>query len=237
MGSQAPTQAVAREFELQERPPLESGDWLNRAEFHRRYSMYPEIKKAELIEGIIIVGSPVNRQHGRPHFQFSTILGVYVAYTPGLVAGDNESVVLDGDNEVQPDLFVGIEAARGGQLGDSENGPLTGVPEFIVEVAASSSSYDLHSKLDIYRRNGVREYLVLLACEEEMRFFRLAKGEYVLVETDETGVLRSQVLPGFQFRSDWFWDGMLAKLMVLVQKGIASPEHQEFVEKLAVGSM
>ena len=177
MVSQALSQDDTREIDWQRRPPLESGDRLSRAEFSRRLvgdALYPEVKKAELIDGIVIVGSPVHRQHSRPHFQFSSILGVYCAHTPGLIAGDNESVVFDGDNELQPDLFVGIEAARGGQLKDKDDGPLSGVPEFVVEVAASSSSYDLHSKLNIYRRNGVQEYLVLLAYEREMRFFRLA---------------------------------------------------------------
>ena len=103
-----------------------------------------------------------------------------------------------------------------------------GAPEFIVEVAASSSSYDLHSKLNIYQRNGVREYLVLLSYERDLRFFRLADGEYVMVEPDDSGVLRSQVLPGFWFRSDWFWEGRVAELIQLVEEGMASPEHQEF---------
>ena len=232
---QAPTQPVAQTAPRRERPPLNSGDHLSRAEFHRRYGMYPEIKKAELIEGVVIVGSPVHRQHGRPHFQFSAILGAYVAHTPGLLAGDNESVVLDGDNELQPDLFVGIDAARGGQLTDSEKGPLIGVPEFIVEVAASSASHDLHSKLNVYRRNGVQEYLVLLAYEREMRFFRLSGGEYVAVEAGADGVMRSQALPGFRFRSDWFWEGRLAESMQLVQEGIASPEQRAFVDRLAAG--
>ena len=132
-------------------------------------------------------------------------------------------------------LFVGIEAARGGQLEDKDDGPLSGVPEFVVEVAASSSSYDLHSKLNIYQRNGVQEYLVLLAYERELRFFRLADGEYVLVEPDETGVLRSRVLPGFWFRSDWFWEGRVAELIQLVEEGMASREHGEFVDMLAAG--
>ena len=228
-----PTQLTTETLEWQERPPLNSGDHLSRAEFRRRYGMYPEIKKAELIEGVVIVDSPVHRQHGRPHFQISAILGVFVAHTPGLLAGDNESVVLDQDNELQPDLFVGIDATRGGQVVDSEEGPLMGVPEFVVEVAASSAAYDLHSKLNVYQRNGVQEYLVLLAYEREMRFFRLIDGEYIAVEPDAEGVLRSQVLPGFWFRSDWFWEGRLAELLQLVQEGIGSPEHQEFVGSLA----
>lgn len=35
-----------------------------------------------------------------------------------------------------------------------------GAPERIVELAASSASYDLYDKLQVYRRNGVQEYLV-----------------------------------------------------------------------------
>ena len=33
-------------------------------------------------------------------------------------------------------------------------------PEFVVEVAASTVSHGLGPKLNAYRRNGVREYLV-----------------------------------------------------------------------------
>ncbi len=74
---------------------------------------------------------------------------------------------------------------------------------------------------------------MLLACELESRFFRLADGEYVVVEPGDSGVLRSQVLPGFWFRSDWFWEGRVAELIQLVEGGIVSPEHREFVESLA----
>ena len=233
MVSQAPTQPVSKELERQGRPPLESGDRLSRAEFHRRYTMYPEIKKAELIEGVVLVGSPVHAQHSESHADIVTILGFYGAHTPGLRLADNQSVIIDDENEIQPDLCVRIDAPNGGRVERTEEGLYVGAPEFIVEVAASSSSYDLHSKLNIYQRNGVREYLVLLAYERDLRFFRLADGEYVMVEPDDSGVLRSQVLPGFWFRSDWFWEGRVAELIQLVEEGIASPEHQEFVESLA----
>jgi Uma2 family endonuclease len=46
---------------------------------------------------------------------------------------------------------------------------LEGAPELIVEIAASTASYDLHDKLRAYRRNGVREYLVWVVLEEEFR--------------------------------------------------------------------
>lgn len=49
----------------QEIPLLENGDRLTRPEFERRYAAMPQVKKAELIEGIVYLPSPVRvRQHG-----------------------------------------------------------------------------------------------------------------------------------------------------------------------------
>ena len=48
-------------------PPLEPGDRLSRAEFERRYDAMPNLKKAELIEGVVYMPSPVRvRRHGGP---------------------------------------------------------------------------------------------------------------------------------------------------------------------------
>lgn len=49
-------------------PPLENGDRLSRSEFEQRYEAMPHVKKAELIEGIVYMPSPVRvRSHGQPH--------------------------------------------------------------------------------------------------------------------------------------------------------------------------
>ncbi|HKI17429.1 MAG TPA: Uma2 family endonuclease, partial [Isosphaeraceae bacterium] len=141
-------------------PPLENGDRLTRDEFERRYEAMPHLKKAELIEGEVYVGSPVHfRRHGKPHVQISCWLGVYMAGTPGVEAGDNGSVRLDLDNEPQPDAFLLIEPERDGQARISEDDVVEGAPELVVEVASSSVSYDMGKKLKVYRRNGVREYV------------------------------------------------------------------------------
>lgn len=48
-------------------PPLENGDRLTRPEFERRYEAMLHLEKAELIEGVVYVGSPVRyTQHGKP---------------------------------------------------------------------------------------------------------------------------------------------------------------------------
>src|SRR5438874_4919250 len=89
-------------------PPLENGDRLTAAEFERRYEAMPHLKKAELIEGVVYVGSPVSDDHGAPHFDLVTWLGVYRAFTPG-IAGSNEGTIrLDLDSRPQPDAHLRI---------------------------------------------------------------------------------------------------------------------------------
>jgi hypothetical protein len=97
-------------------PRLESGDRLSRTEFERRYAQAPHLK-AELIEGVVYVASPVRaKQHGRPHAFIIGWLTTYVAATPGVDIEDNAAVRLDLDNEPQPDALLRIEPEAGGDL-------------------------------------------------------------------------------------------------------------------------
>jgi hypothetical protein len=46
-------------------PPLENGDRLTRPEFERRYQAMTQLKKAELIAGVVYMASPVRiKNHG-----------------------------------------------------------------------------------------------------------------------------------------------------------------------------
>src|SRR6202035_4701033 len=95
-------------------PPLQNGDHLTRDEFERRYDAMPGLKKAELIEGVVYMPSPVRAiEHGSPHTAIVTWLGVYWAQTPGTRACTDASVRLDLDNEPQPDGLLMIEHAQG----------------------------------------------------------------------------------------------------------------------------
>lgn len=94
-------------------PPLENGDRLSRAEFERRYAAHPEIKKAELIEGIVYMASPVRvRRHGTPHSRIIIWLGNYLAATPRVEIADNATLRLDLDNEPQPDVSVWLDGGE-----------------------------------------------------------------------------------------------------------------------------
>jgi Uma2 family endonuclease len=212
-------------------PPLENGDKLTRWEFERRYQAMPNLKKAELIEGIVYMASPLRfESHAEPHANIIGWLALYKAATPGVRLGDNATVRLDMDNEPQPDALLRIE--RGGQSTISQDDYVEGAPELIVEIAASSASYDVHQKLNVYRRNQVQEYLVWRFYEQEFDWFRLQVGEYIKLEPDTNGIIRSQMFPGLWLDKNALLTGDLAKVLAVLQLGLETPEHGDFVNRL-----
>lgn len=217
-------------------PPLQSGDRLSRPEFERRYAADPHIKKAELIEGIVYVASPLrHEQHGKPHSRVMTWLGVYQAMTPGVDLSIEPTVRLDGENEPQPDAVLFIEANAGGQTRISRDGYIEGSPELIVEIAASSAAIDRGSKKRSYRRNGVLEYAIWQSHENQLEWFGLADGEYQLLSPDSEGIIRSRVFPGLWLAVEALLSHQMARVLEGVQAGVQSAEHQAFVERLGRG--
>lgn len=214
-------------------PILESGDRLTRHEFERRYQGMPQLKKAELVEGVVYVSSPVRvNRHGNPHSHIIAWLGTYEAATPGIMVCDNTTVRLDLDNEPQPDALLRIDEDKGGQSRISEDDYIEGAPELIVEIASSTASYDLHDKLRAYRRNGVCEYLIWLTLERAFRWYVLQEGDYLLQQPDELGLLRSQVFPGLQLAVEAVLTGKMQQVLSVLQAGIASEAHQQFLAQL-----
>ena len=210
-------------------PPLENGDRLTRYEFERRYQAMIQIKKAELIEGVVYVASPVRAtKHGRPHASIIGWLIAYKAATPEVDVQDNATVRLDADNEPQPDALLRIEPEVGGNSRISEDDYIEGSPELIVEIAASSASYDLNDKLNAYRRNGVKEYIVWQMYENLLHWFILKEGRYISLEADKSGIIRSEVFPGLWLAVDALREGNLAEVLTVLQQGLRTNEHQDF---------
>lgn len=213
--------------------PLFAGDRLARAEFERRYHAHPEIKKAELIEGVVYMPSPVMYQrHGAPHLHLGGWVSTYVAATPGVQGADNATVRLDNQNEPQPDLLLRLGRAMGGRSFIGPDDYVEGAPELIIEIAATSASYDMHDKKLVYARNGVREYLVALTYEQRVVWFVLHEGEYEELQAGADGILRSEVFPGLWLQPSALWAENLATLLAVVQQGLASEEHCDFVARL-----
>lgn len=214
-------------------PILENGDRVTRDEFERRYHRMPNVKKAELIEGTVYMPSPVRvTRHGRPH---SWIMGWLVQYevaTPNLMVCDNTTVRLDFDNEPQPDALLRLDESVGGNSRISEDDYIEGAPELIVEIASSSASYDLYDKREAYRRNGVKEYLIWLVQDGELRWEVWEEGRYRQQPLPESGVLKSSFFPGLWLDVSALLRGEMSQVLAILNSGLASQEHQRFVQQL-----
>ncbi|MGB8701258.1 MAG: Uma2 family endonuclease [Thermosynechococcaceae cyanobacterium] len=212
-------------------PPLENGDRLTRTEFERRYAAMPQLKKAELIEGVVYMAAALRaKAHGSPHGNIMGWLWTYKAATPGIDLYDAPTVRMDADNEPQPDAVLRIET--GGKSRISEDDYIEGAPELVVEIAASSASYDLHDKLRVYRRNGVQEYVVWRTYSQQIDWFRLVQGEYVPLTPDADGILKSQVFPGLWLSCTSLLANNWMGVLQVLQNGVASTAHQAFVVQL-----
>ena len=212
-------------------PPLQTGDRLSRKEFERRYEVMPEEKKAELLEGVVYVVSSVRaKYHARPHAVIINWLGNYWLATPGTDLLDNSTVRLDPTNEPQPDVLLRLE--DGNSLIDRDE-YVDGAPELVVEISASSTSRDLKTKFNVYRRNGVQEYLIWETESQEILWYSLQAGDYVLLSADDRGIVCSQVFPGLWLDAPALLSGEFATVMACGQQGLQTPEHTAFKQKLA----
>lgn len=209
-------------------PPLENGDRLTRHEFERRYAAMPNLKKAELIEGVVYVPAALRfASHAEPHSRIMTWMGVYQAFSPGVRIGDNPTVRLDLDNAPQPDAVLMLDD---GQAKISSDDYIEGAPELVVEIAASSAAYDLYDKKRAYRRNGIQEYLVWRVYDREFDWFRLEAEEYIKLESDDLSIIRSRVFPGLWLAVDSLLSGEMERVLEVLQQGLNSAEHQEFIQ-------
>ncbi|XPM55797.2 MAG: Uma2 family endonuclease [Leptolyngbya sp. IPPAS B-1204] len=178
-------------------PPLENGDRLSRHEFEQRYNAMPNLKKAELIEGIVYMPVALHfKSHGQPHGWIMTWLGTYEAMTPNVDLAIEPTIRLDHDNAPQPDAVFLISEAAGGQSRLSDDDYLEAAPELIVEIAASSAAIDLYAKKQAYRRNNVQEYIVWQVLDQTLSWFYLENGEYFDLPVDADGIMRSRVFSG-----------------------------------------
>ncbi len=178
-------------------PVLEPGDHLDRDEFERRYATRPDIHKAELIQGVVYVAAPVTIDHGVSVSRMSAWLGGHLAVHPDACARTavNGTVRLSATDVVQPDVMLWRE---GGNARIDADRYMAGAPELVVEVAASSATYDLHTKKESYRRAGVQEYIVWRTMDHMIDWFRLTDAQYKNVLPDEEGTIESSVFPGLR---------------------------------------
>jgi len=206
---------------------------LSRCEFERRFDATPNLKKAELIDGVVYVQGPVSFvDHAGPHFDLIGWFGNYAVATPGIEGGSSSSIRLDERNEPQPDGCLLIQPQYGGRVQVDAEGYIVGGPELVGEIAASSVSYDLHDKLRAYLRNQVQEYVVWRVWDKSIDWFILRDGNFERQPLNAQGYYQSMVFPGLWLDPNALITGDMVKVMQVLQQGLATPEHADFVERL-----
>lgn len=169
--------------------------------------------------------------HGIPHGQIIVWLGHYALATLGVEIVSESSVHFGPDDLPQPDALLRIKDQFGG-TSRMVRRELHGVPELIIEVAASSASYDLFIKKQRYAEHGVKEYLVWVVLERRFVWFALDSGNYVELPQARNGVIKSNIFPGLWLDTK----GMLAdnwpKILGTLRQGMETPEYVEFAAKL-----
>jgi Uma2 family endonuclease len=217
---------------LDETRILVEGERLDQPTFHARYEAMPPGTRAELIDGVVFMPSPVGRAHGRAHVPAIVWLSYYDENTPGMEVLDNATTILGWKSELQPDVLLRILPECGGQTRD-ERGLIHGAPELVVEVSKATRYVDLGPKLADYELAGVREYVVRALDPDEVLWFRQEQGSLVQRPADPDGFFRSTVLPGLWLDPEAMVRGDTRRLREVLDLGLATPEHAAFVARLA----
>ncbi len=214
-------------------PPLCEGDRLTVEEFERRWETMPHLKHAELIEGRVYMNAAAVRWdwHAEPHGILLLTMPTYGAHTPGVLFGADPSVRLNASSMPQPDALLRITEECGGRS-KIEGGYVVGSPEFVAEISGSTEKHDLREKKDLYLRSGVLEYLNWSVLDEQIVHFSLEAGNYVELDPDHGGLLKSRILPGLWFDPVAMMASDRTRVIEVLHLGIQSPEHQAFVLEL-----
>jgi len=213
-------------------PPLRGGDRLTSDEFMRRWEAMPDLKHAELIDGIVYMPSPLSNKHSDFHLALAGWISYYAANTPGCHGGLEVTWIMGERDVPQPDLTLRVLPAYGGQSRD-EGEYSGGAPELIVEVALSSRARDLGAKLRLYERMGVREYLVAVVSQAKFIWHERTASGFQALDQDTDGILRSRCFPGLWLDAAALSRRDQAGVLAVLQQGLASPEHAAFVARLA----
>jgi Uma2 family endonuclease len=210
---------------------LVEGERLDQPTFHALYEAMPAGARAELINGVVLMPSPVGPAHSRAHVPTLVWLSYYQEKTPGVEALDNAPTALGLKSEPQPDALLRTLPEYGGRT-RTDRRFVQGVPELVVEIAHTSRFTDLGPKFEDYERVGVLEYVVRAVEPDEVLWFVLRKGRLTDLAAGADGIYRSEVFPGLWLEPEALIKGDTRRLRAALDQGCATPEHAAFVARL-----
>jgi hypothetical protein len=224
--------STAEKSERVATPPLVEGQRLDQPEFHRRYLAMPKGTRAELINGVVHMPSPVGRPHAKAHVPTLLWLAYYEEATPGVEVLNGATTILSWKSEPQPDALLRILPEYGGQTRDVRE-YVCDAPELAVEVSRATRYVDLGPKLEDYERAGVREYIVRAMNPDEVIWHVMREGRLIAVQPGADGLYRSEVFPGLWLDPASLLADDRVALRAALDRGLATPEHAAFIARLA----
>jgi Uma2 family endonuclease len=157
------------------------------------YRMLPEGTRCEVIFNELIMSPSPSRKHQLLLIKLSSLLFQFLeAKQTGTLLSAPFDVYFDQDTSVvQPDLFIVLNEDE--QI-IQENG-VYGVPAIIIEIISTNRTYDTRRKRALYEKVGVREYFMIDPKNKKTILLTLNDSGIYEQTYDETGVLRSEILP------------------------------------------
>ena len=96
---------------------------------------------------------------------------------------------------------------------------------------ANCGKIESYEKPHTYRRNGVREDVVWRVWDGEIDWFVLRAGRYERLPLVD-GICKSEVFPVLWLDPAAVLRGDMARVLEVLQQGLARPEHAEFANRL-----
>lgn len=216
-----------------ETPLLFDGQRLDQPSFHELYLQTPEKFRAELIDGVVYLrNGRVSAAHGEAHASLIWWLGLYSMETPGTTGLGRVTILLGPRSELEPDTTLLIDPESGGWTHTNQEGLLVGSPELVVEVSDDTLDIDMGDKKNDYERAGAAEYLLFDVPHRKIRWYAHREGRFVPLPRVDGGLYQSHAFPGLWLDEVALLRGDYKAVMAVLQRGLESPEHADFVERL-----
>jgi Uma2 family endonuclease len=226
IGSDDPSPAVTEPF-------LYDGQRLDQPTFHELYLKTSERFRAELIDGVVhLRNGRVSSRHGQSHSALIGFLFQFSLDTPGTRAMGRVTVIFGPKSELEPDIMLLIGRDSGGRMQTNPEGILVGTAELVIEIGDDTLEIDLNAKKADYERAGANEYLVLDVPNRRFRWFVNRGGRFETLPRDEDGLYRSPTFPGLWLDPEAFLRDDGLAVMATLRRGLESPQHADFVERL-----
>ncbi|MEM8583245.1 MAG: Uma2 family endonuclease [Bacteroidota bacterium] len=160
------------------------------------YAWLDEDKKAEFVNGEVVVHSPVRKWHTLVTKRLLILLDLYVTINNLGFVGVEKTLIKLRRNDFEPDLcFFPKEIAD--QF--KEDQMYFPAPSLVVEVLSSNEDHDRVVKYQDYEANGVKEYWIINPKEQFVEQYKLnEEGKYELLLKSSSGDIESYEVKGFR---------------------------------------